>query len=91
MSKGYEARISQGLLKLMMRLPALRGELQIIHGHDTTLKDLAEAYEEASRTLAELRGDPGCDRRLLREYETVCADIESDVVKLCASSRPQLK
>lgn len=88
MSKGNEARISQGLLKLMMRLPALRGELQIIHGHDAILKDLADAYDEASRTLTELRGDPGSSMKLLKEYESVCADIESDVVKLCALWRP---
>ncbi|KGD95041.1 hypothetical protein JL39_20360 [Rhizobium sp. YS-1r] len=36
---------SRGLLKLMIRFPAIRGELQILYGHDETLKELAEAYE----------------------------------------------
>lgn len=73
-----------GLIKLMMKLPVLRGELQIIYGHDSTLRDLSEAYNEATNMLALLRGNPLSDKALLAEYEAICGDIESDVLTLCS-------
>ena len=37
--------MSKGLLKLMVRLPALRSDLQRLHSHDRTLRDLCDAYD----------------------------------------------
>jgi hypothetical protein len=73
-----------GLIKLMMKLPVLRGELQIIFGQDMTLRELSEAYNEATDMLALLRRNPMSDKALLAEYETVCRDIESDVLSICS-------
>lgn len=75
---------SKGLLKLMLKLPALRGELQIIHGHNKSLQDLTEAYNDATEMLAGLRCNALVDRTLLCEYELVCAEIETEVVGICA-------
>jgi len=73
-----------GLIKLMVKLPVLRGELQIIYGQDSTLRELSEAYNEATEMLALLRGNPLSDRALLAEYEAVCGDIENDVLTICS-------
>jgi hypothetical protein len=78
---------SGGLLKLMIRLPALRGELQVIFGRDETFRELTFAYYEATEMLARLQGDSTADRTLLNEYKAVCTDIENEVVTLCARRR----
>lgn len=78
---------SKGLLRLMIRLPALRGELQIIHGHDDLLKELAEAYEDATQMLSRLRSNPGSERGLIREYESICSGIEEEIVSRCVALR----
>jgi hypothetical protein len=79
--------VSKGLLKLMIKLPAFRGELQIIHGHDRSLQELTEAYHDATEMLKKLYGNPAADSQLLREYEIICGDIESEVIDLCSSER----
>ena len=76
-----------GLIKLMVKLPVLRGELQLIYGQDPTLRDLAEAYNEATEMLYLLRGNPSSDKALLAEYEAVCIEIESDVLAICSHWR----
>jgi hypothetical protein len=81
------APVSKGLLRLMIRLPAIRGELQIIHGRDELIRDLTEAYEDAIETLAGLQSNPVLHRGLIREYETICADIEEEIVRRCAAWR----
>ena len=78
---------SRGLLRLMIRLPALRGELQIIHGHDNLFRELAEAYEEAAQMLSSLYSNPMAERTLIREYESICSGIEDEVVTRCANLR----
>lgn len=77
----------RGLIKLMVKLPVLRGELQIIFGHDPALRELSEAYNEATDMLSLLRGNPMSDKALLAEYEAVCGDIESDVLSICSNWR----
>lgn len=80
-----------GLIKLMVKLPVLRGELQIIYGQDPTLRDLSEAYNEATDMLWLLRGNPLSDKALLAEYEAVCGEIESDVLTICSHWRQTSK
>ncbi|UVC06643.1 hypothetical protein IHQ71_15365 [Rhizobium sp. TH2] len=82
-----KAHVSKGLLRLMVRLPAIRGELQIIHGRDELIRDLTEAYGDAIETLAGLQSNPVSQRGLIREYETICADIEEEIVRRCAAWR----
>jgi hypothetical protein len=81
------APVSKGLLRLMVRLPAIRGELQIIHGRDPLIRDLTEAYGDAIETLASLQSNPVSQHGLIREYETICADIEEEIVRRCAAWR----
>lgn len=74
-------------MKLMIRLPALRGELQVIHGHDDTLRELAAAYEDATQMLATLRTNSAADRGLVREYEAICSGLEEEIVGRCIDWR----
>lgn len=75
--------VSKGLLKLMVRLPALRSELQILHAHEQALRDLCDAYDEATRTLSSMRGNPRADLAIIADYEAVCGGIENEVVEFC--------
>ena len=77
--------ISKGLLKLMIRLPALRSELQILHAHEPALRELCDAYGEATDTLASMRADPRADPAIIIDYEGVCSGLEAEVVELCAN------
>ena len=83
--RGTEAKGSgaaqRGLWRLMLKLPAIRGRLQILAAKCSSLNDLCEAYEEASLTLERMVRDRAReDCPLVEEYETVCAEIESDVI-----------
>ncbi len=74
----------RGLWRLMLKLPSIRGELQILAARNHALDDLCEAYEDASVTLERIRKKPGnTDCPLVREYETICAEIETEVIKYC--------
>jgi hypothetical protein len=74
----------RGLLKLMLKLPAMRGRLQIVAASSRSLADIFEAYEEASEMLERLRQQGNkADSALLAEYENVCSEIESDVIRYC--------
>ncbi|MDR7147956.1 hypothetical protein [Rhizobium sp. BE258] len=71
----------RGLWRLMLKLPAMRGRLQILAATSPSITDLFEAYEEASLTLERMSKDrPRSQCPLREEYETVCAEIESDVI-----------
>jgi hypothetical protein len=71
----------RGLWRLMLRLPAMRGRLQILAAKSSSLNDLCEAYEDASLTLERMVRDRSReDCPLMEEYETLCAEIESDVI-----------
>lgn len=69
----------RGLWRLMLKLPALRGQLQIIAAQTTDLNELFEAYEMAASALERFRKEE--DRTRVREYETVCSAIEEDVIQ----------
>ncbi|RUM23509.1 hypothetical protein EFQ99_22110 [Rhizobium vallis] len=71
----------RGLWRLMLKLPAMRGRLQLLAAKSSSLDDLFEAYEEASATLERMsRARTRDECPLMEEYETVCAEIESDVI-----------
>lgn len=72
----------RGLWRLMLKLPALRGRLQILATKSSSLNDLCEAYEEASLALERLLQDQQkADPFLVEEYETIRAEIESDIIQ----------
>ena len=76
-----------GLLKLMLKLPSVRGRLQILAGHSPPLLELCEAYGEATETLEKLeRGLMIAQDGILEEYRATCAEIEADVIELCLSN-----
>lgn len=73
-----------GLWRLMLKLPALRGQLQTLVVDSEPLGNLCEAYEDASVALERLRNVPGdANGPMVKEYEVVCLEIESDVIRYC--------
>lgn len=82
--KAPEGSAKRGLWRLMLRLPALRGRLQILAERSDALSDLCEAYEDASVTLERMlreSGNANCPR--IKEYQTICTEIESDIIQYC--------
>ncbi|MBD9448244.1 MULTISPECIES: hypothetical protein [unclassified Rhizobium] len=74
----------RGLHRLMLKLPSVRGRLQLIGEKSESLGSLCEAYEDASSTLDRLRSSAGdMNHAMVHEYEMVCAEIEADVIKYC--------
>lgn len=85
--KGTETA-RRGLWRLMLKLPAVRGRLQILATKSRSLDDLFEAYEEASLALERLMRQPGDEHcSMVAEYETICAEIESDVIQYVLEHR----
>lgn len=74
----------RGLVKLMLRLPALRGKLQIATATNAELFNLCGAFDDASSTLERLRKEKtAANQAIIVEYETLCEDIEHEVIELC--------
>lgn len=73
----------KGLWKLMLKLPALRGQLQILSVRNASLLSLCDAFYDASSTLEALRKDPNADGAIIHEYETLCSEIEGEVIGIC--------
>ncbi|MCB5204035.1 hypothetical protein LH464_16325 [Neorhizobium sp. T786] len=72
----------------MLRLPSIRGRLQILAGHSPSLMELCEAYGEASAALERLEnGRLSQEAALIAEYRSVCSEIEADVIKYCLDNR----
>jgi hypothetical protein len=69
----------RGLWRLMLRLPALRGQLQIVAAHNDDLNELFEAYEIAASALESFRREHNKVR--VEEYESVCSAIEGDIIQ----------
>ncbi|MDL2409409.1 hypothetical protein PY650_28015 [Rhizobium calliandrae] len=79
----------RGLWRLMLRLPAMRGRLQILGAKSSALQDLFEAYEDASVTLERLLREPdGAAPQMIREYETICSEVENEVIEYCRGHSP---
>jgi len=77
----------RGLWRLMLKIPAIRGKLQILAARNTSIINLFEAYEDACVTLQRLRREPGeknCPR--VREYETICSEIETEIIDYCINT-----
>ncbi len=74
----------KGLWRLMLKLPSMRGQLQILAAKPNALAALCEAYEDASSTRDNLqRQGADADPALRKEYEDLCVDIETDVIDYC--------
>ena len=81
----------RGLWKLMLKLPALRGPLQLLSARNTSLLSLCDAFHDASSTLDSLRKDPTVESAIIREYETLCSEIESEVIEICLQGQTKLR
>jgi len=76
----------QGLVKLMLKMPALRGRLQILSRRNPDVLDLCAAFGEASVTLERLlRENSPLEWEKIEEYRSICNEIESDIISLCAT------
>lgn len=74
----------RGLMKLMLRMPALRGKLQLLCAVNADLLGLCGAFEEASSTLDRLRKENlPMNFAAINEYETLCEEIEADIIERC--------
>lgn len=74
-----------GLSKLMLKLPSVRTELRQLVSEP--LIGLFEAYDEASNMLEKLRRNESEATSLSLEYETICKEIEEDVLQYCLLHR----
>lgn len=75
----------RGLIKLMLRLPALRGKLQIISATNADMFSLCGAFEDASSTLDRLRKEKtGANQSVIREYENLCDELEQEIIEICS-------
>ena len=74
----------QGLLKLMVKLPALRRALQILGAQPGLHGVLFEAYDRATSMLVNLNAAHGeHDDRLIEDYEAACAALETEIIHRC--------
>ncbi len=72
----------------MLKMPALRGELQLLSARSEDLRSLCGAFEEASSTLESLRKSAGtAPPESIVEYEVLCREIEDDIIALCMNTR----
>ena len=74
----------RGLTRLMLKIPALRGKLRVVSASDADMFSLCGAFEEASSMLDRLRreGDRASPA-VIREYESLCDEIEQEIVAIC--------
>jgi hypothetical protein len=74
----------RGLAKLMLKLPVFRGRLQLLSIRNDDFLSLCGAFEEATVTLERLRRENGERNRLtIEEYETICVEVEQEIIKMC--------
>ncbi|AVA26440.1 MULTISPECIES: hypothetical protein [unclassified Rhizobium] len=74
----------RGMWRLMLKLPSIRGRLQILATKPSSLGNLFEAYDDACSTLDRLRSESTGDRSpMIEEYTGICAEIESEVIQYC--------
>ena len=80
-----EAEVERrGLMKLMLRMPALRGKLQLLSAANPELLGLCGAFEEASSTLERLRKENvPSNSNAINEYETLCEELEAEIIEMC--------
>jgi hypothetical protein len=74
----------RGLLKLMLKMPALRGQLQVLSAKDEGILSLCGAFDDATDTLERLRRvNPERHHDIILEYENICAEIEQEIIEIC--------
>lgn len=73
----------------MLKLPALRGQLQMESAKNKALMGLCDAFDDATTALDQLNRDPRSNAELIKEYETICSEIESEVIDLCINLKSQ--
>jgi hypothetical protein len=74
----------RGLMKLMLRMPALRGKLQLLSAANAEMLGLCGAFEDASSTLDRLRRENSPkDWATTQEYEALCEEIETQIIEMC--------
>ncbi|CDZ68277.1 Hypothetical protein NGAL_HAMBI2605_65620 [Neorhizobium galegae bv. orientalis] len=84
-----EGAAQRGLLKLMVKLPSVRGSIQILAARSNGLAPLLEAYDEATTMLEKLQASANPqESAVLVEYLTICSEIEGDVIRYCLEHSP---
>lgn len=73
----------------MLKLPVLRGQLQLLSAKDSSLHSLCEAYDEATSMLDRERSGQLQDKAVLAEYELICREIEEEVIAICLFNEDQ--
>ena len=74
----------RGLAKLMLKLPAFRGRLQMLSIRNEHFLSLCGAFEEASVTLERLRRESGDrNKHTIEEYENLCMEVEQEIINMC--------
>jgi hypothetical protein len=75
----------RGLVKLMLRVPALRERLQAVSASNADMFSLCGAYEDASSTLDRLRKEKSQKNpAIISEYERLCEEIEQEIIEICS-------
>ncbi|QFY63414.1 hypothetical protein FZ934_24430 (plasmid) [Rhizobium grahamii] len=87
-AKNGSKEAQRGLWRLMLKLPAIRGRLQVIAATSSRLNGAFEAYEEACVALERFKRERDRDScPLVEEYEALCTEIESDVLAAVLDER----
>lgn len=74
----------RGLIKLMLKMPALRGRLQLLSVTNPDMFSLCAAFEEANSTLERLKKEKTFwNQSTIAEYETLCVEIETEIIEMC--------
>lgn len=75
----------------MLKLPALRGQLQVLSAQNSTMLSLCDAFHDASSTLDRLRKDPKADGAMVLEYEALCMEIEGEIIEICLAAQNKVR
>jgi hypothetical protein len=76
-----DEQAERGAKRLMLRLPALRHQIEALI-RNSEIYALCAAFDDATITLDRLRKEKA-SIVIIRDYEQICAEIESEVVTLC--------
>ncbi|OCP16677.1 hypothetical protein BC360_29465 [Ensifer sp. LC163] len=72
--------VQNGRARLALALPRHRGHLRSVKSHE--LDDLFESYALAAKKLDDLRREVPRQEELILEYQSLCLDMQADVVAL---------
>ncbi len=72
----------RGLRRLMIKLPAMRRQLETEYAANLDFIGLCEAFEEASSSLDRSYRDTTVPSAIIVECEAVCAEIENEILAL---------